>query len=239
MSIGDLFRSRIKNSDPEVRAEAINELGGDQLEVLAEIARDDDDFKIRRLALERIDDADTLIGLAKKAAAPIDQMAADRAGEILGREALSGPEEAGALAAIERIASIGSNKTLSQIAATASSVVVKRAALAAIHDDRALADVVRQASDEAIAQSALAKIANPGALAAVAVSESRKAIAASALERLGQMQVDRETLERIEAKAAHKTVRSRARSLLSPTEERGWKRLLSIQRALLMPSAFS
>jgi len=177
MSIGDLFRSKIKNSDPEVRAAAVAELAADQADTLAEIARDDDDFKIRRLALEKIEDTEALIGLAREAAAPIDQMAADRVGLILSREALSSEDEATALQAVNRIAEVGSNRTLVQIAAEAKLVTAKRAALDAIGDDRALADVVRESGDEAVAKSALDRIVNQGALAAIAVSEPRKSIA--------------------------------------------------------------
>ena len=56
MGFTDLFRPKWKHSDPEVRAEAVRQLGDDQAALLATIAKSDADARVRRIALKRIDD---------------------------------------------------------------------------------------------------------------------------------------------------------------------------------------
>ena len=214
MSIGDLFRAKTKHSDPNVRAQAVTELGEDNLSLLAEIARDDDAFSVRRLALEKILDADTLVALSKEAAAPIDAMALERAGDLFAKDAVSGVDAEAGLAAVAKIADLGAERTLADIAVKAPLSSVKKAAVAALTDERSLADVVRYSAFEAIAREALLRIGNQGALAAIAMSDSRKSIALTALERVSEPSV----IERIASKAGQKAVRAKARAMIKPAD---------------------
>src|SRR5437016_3177437 len=102
MGFTDLFRPKWKHSDPEVRAEAVRQLGDDQAALLATIAKSDADARVRRIALKRIDDADVLTDVA--AHDPDEGMrkaAIEKAEEVLLATAAAG--DAGALEALARL----------------------------------------------------------------------------------------------------------------------------------------
>src|SRR5688572_7328353 len=68
MPLLDRFRSRPawQSKDPEIRASAVRQLGAEQQELLAGIAREDADPRVRRLAVRKIHDAATLAAIARE-----------------------------------------------------------------------------------------------------------------------------------------------------------------------------
>src|SRR5580700_7280071 len=64
MGIADLFRPKYRHSNVSVRAEAVRALTADDATILTQVARTDRDAGIRRLAIERIDEAEVLAELA-------------------------------------------------------------------------------------------------------------------------------------------------------------------------------
>ena len=68
MSFLDRFKiqPRYKSPDPDIRAAAVQELGAGEEDaaILAAVAREDGDARVRRAALERIDDVEVLAGAA-------------------------------------------------------------------------------------------------------------------------------------------------------------------------------
>src|SRR6478672_6522424 len=78
MGIADLFRPKYRHSDVRVRTEAVKALTADDAAILVQIARTDRDIGVRRIAIEKIDEADVL---AEIAAAETERSLRDYAGE--------------------------------------------------------------------------------------------------------------------------------------------------------------
>src|SRR5262245_51289884 len=66
MGFLDLFRPKWKHSDAAVRAEAVKQLGAEDLAALEQVAGLDGDPKVRRLALKKIVDPGLLGELAER-----------------------------------------------------------------------------------------------------------------------------------------------------------------------------
>src|SRR5690242_4159494 len=78
MGIADLFRPKYRHSDVRVRTEAVRALTADDAATLVQVARTDRDIGVRRIAIEKIDEADVL---AEIAAAETERSLRDFAGE--------------------------------------------------------------------------------------------------------------------------------------------------------------
>src|SRR5512143_3273533 len=78
MGIADLFRPKYRHSDVRVRTEAVKALTSDDAAILVQVARTDRDIGVRRLALEKIEEADVL---AELAAAETERSLRELAGE--------------------------------------------------------------------------------------------------------------------------------------------------------------
>ncbi|HEY5934744.1 MAG TPA: hypothetical protein VIU61_08920, partial [Kofleriaceae bacterium] len=63
MGITDFFRPKYRHSDVRVRAEAVRALTADDAAILVQVARSDRDIGVRRLAMERIEEAAVLAEL--------------------------------------------------------------------------------------------------------------------------------------------------------------------------------
>jgi hypothetical protein len=208
MAIGDLFRAKHKHSNPEVRAEAVRQLGAEDRELLVEIARTESDPEIRRLAIERIEDTELLIELAGAG----DRAAGDRVGELLVRAAVAGePVETDAL--LDRLAASGGDRKLSEVALRAEAATVRRGALRRIREPKIVAEVARHSRDEVVMRKALARIEDPELIASIAMTADKN-VGLAALKRI----TDRDVLQRIAERAHQKAVRRRARQQLVPGE---------------------
>src|SRR5947208_8780707 len=103
MALLDRFRAqpRQKHSDPAVRLAFVQEIPIDERDLLAEIARDDADARVRREAVSKLMDPAALAAVAQRDA---DDSVRARALEMLrdlALEALEGVGEADSLAAGE------------------------------------------------------------------------------------------------------------------------------------------
>src|SRR6478735_7598764 len=114
MGFADLFRPKWKHSNPEVRAEAVRQLGDDQASLLATIAKSDADARVRRIALMRIDDAahDPDEGLRKAAI--------EKAEEVLLSAAAGGETRA-----LDALAKLKQPRLLAQVALKADDAQVR------------------------------------------------------------------------------------------------------------------
>ena len=65
MALLDFIRPKWKHSDPDVRLKAVAEMAENALEQLKTIAATDLDDRVRKGAIEKIDDENTLKSLAK------------------------------------------------------------------------------------------------------------------------------------------------------------------------------
>lgn len=215
MGFTDLFRPKWKHSDPEVRAEAVRQLGDDQASLLATIAKSDADARVRRIALKRIDDADVLTDVA--AHDPDEGMrkaAIEKAEEVLLSSAAGGDSHA-----LESLAKLKQPRLLGSVALKAGDAQVRIRCVNLIiesGDDKALADVVKRSGDVNLRKFAVDKLRDVGALRDIAISDGNKEVALAAVARLD----DRAALDKVVNKAQSKAVRQAAREKLPPPEKK-------------------
>jgi hypothetical protein len=209
MDLIERLRPRWRHPDPEVRAEAVRELGSAERERLAEIARTDPDVRVRRAAMQRLDDPDVLVALEQVESDPrLRALVGERRREVLVGVAVSTAPLEACAAALGRL---DDERSLAEVAARGSHAAIRSAALARIASDRWLRDVVRETTDPATREEALGRIRDPGVLRALATTEGPVEVAVAALERID----DTALLVAIaETRGAAKAVRRRARERL-------------------------
>ncbi|PYQ12214.1 MAG: hypothetical protein DMF80_18920 [Acidobacteria bacterium] len=206
MTLLDRFRTRPawQSPDPQVRAAAVRHLGADQSDLLASIARDDADPRVRRAAVQRLEDP---TALAERAREDGDESVRQEAAGRLLHMAEAAEDPATAEAAL---AGLGDARHLSALARAARLSSIRFAAVARLDDPRALATVAKAAADPATRQAALEAIRDPAALAEVALKSEHKDVAVAAVARLD----DRDTLEAVAARARNSAAARRARAAL-------------------------
>lgn len=206
MALLDRFRARPawQSPDPQIRVAAVRQLGAEQSEVVASIARDDADPRVRRAAVQRLDDP---AALAERAKDDGDESVRQEAATRLLHMAEVAEEPAVAQAAM---AGLGDARHLTALARAARLPSTRAAAVARLDDPRALATVAKTAPDPATRQAALDAIHDPAALAEVALKSEHKDVAVAAVGRLD----DTEALEAVAARARNSAAARRARGVL-------------------------
>jgi len=215
MTLLDRFRARPawQSPDPQARVTAVRQLGPDQSELLASMARDDADPRVRRAAVQRLTDP---AALAERARSDEDESVRQEAAGRLQHIAESADDAATAEAAL---AGLGDTRHLTALARGARLPSIRAAAVARIEDPRALAAVAKAAPDPATRQAALDAIQDPAALAEVALKSEHKDVAVAAVARLEEA----EALEAVATRARNPAAARRARAALDarpvPAEE--------------------
>jgi uncharacterized protein DUF349 len=205
MPLLDRFRSRPawQSKDPEIRASAVRQLGPDQQELIRAIAREDEDPRVRRLAVRKLSDIPSLAAIGRE---DTDAGVRSEATENLEHMAMEA-EEGVALPALE---ALGDARHMVAAARSARHVSVRRAALARLTDSRSLSAVARTADDAAIRQAALDAIVDVTVLADLALRSDHKDLAVHAAERLD----DPVLLASVAARARNKAAARRAKAKL-------------------------
>jgi Domain of Unknown Function (DUF349) len=213
MGLTDLFRPKYRHSDAAVRADAVRQMGADEAELVARIARDDRDPAVRRIAMDRIEDPAVLADIAAREPEPaLRDHARARAAGLWAARALAAERPGSVEDALAGLARIGDQRALADVAARAADATVREVALGKLTEAHALADLARNGSAHpGTRRAALGRIDDREILRAIAVDEQHKDVALAALERLD----DTETLEQLAGKAKNKAVRVRARKRLS------------------------
>ena len=213
MGLTDLFRPKYRHSDAAVRANAVRQMGADEAELVARIARDDRDTAVRRIAMDRIEDPAVLAELAAREPDPaLRDHARSRASGLWAARALAAERSGAVEDALAGLARVGDQRALADVAARAVDATVREVALGKLTEARALADLARNGNAHSgTRRAALARIDDVEVLRAIAVDEQHKDVGLAALERLD----DAETLEQIASKAKSKAVRVRARKRLA------------------------
>ena len=218
MGILDKLRPqpRWKHADPTVRLEAVRELG-DEVE-LAALAEHDEDSKVRRAAIVRVSDP-TVLGrvTTSDTDSTVKEAAADRLLEMA-VDALA--PEAGAAAA----SLLSDSRRLATIAKSTAPGSVRDAALDRLSDERTLGGVARHAKVESTALAAGARLTSAEELLDTALNSEHKDVALAAFDRAVDSAADPDKLDAallktIEARAQHKAVARRARTLLQSIED--------------------
>ncbi len=205
MKLLDRIRPKWHHSDPEVRLSAVRQLGKDDQDLLSAVALEDQDDKVRRSAIKRLEVPARLQEISERDPNEgLRKLAAERAADILAEVALSD----GAPAACEEaLARLSNPRLLARVAISASHRTIQEAALGQLSDARALADVVRKASVLELRKEALGKLGDPSLLQTIATSDVGSELALTAVERIS----DPEALHAIaQERSACKNVRQSA-----------------------------
>src|SRR5881396_3582198 len=121
MALLDRFRiqPRQKHPDPTVRLAFVQEVPLDERELLAEIAREDGDVRVRRAAVAKLMDPAALAGIAHQDGDEGVRLLAVGMLRDIALEAFEGMGEAESQAAIDALAALPDLKPLASIAKTA------------------------------------------------------------------------------------------------------------------------
>lgn len=210
MGIADLFRPKYRHSNIQVRTEAVRALTSEDAAVLIQIARTDLDAGIRRLAIERIADPDTLASIAAgESEASLHTFAGRRAAELW-KGIACGDDPQAAEAALTGIVKLDDQRALVAIAARASLPQIRKRAFGQLRDPRALAELAKGDAAPDIRLAAISHIGDGDVLRALAIDTTQKDIGLAAVDRLE----DPDQLENVAHKAKNKAVRQRARKTL-------------------------
>ena len=210
MGILDKLRpqAKWKHGDPAVRLEAIAALGDDERDVLAQVATDDHDARVRRAAVARLSDGDVLAAVARNDA---DGGLRDAAVARLVALASSTPDAApGALAAL---GALGRQRDLATLARSSAPTDVRHGAVAQLTEAKSLGGVARHAADAGTRLLALERLTDASELEAVAMNAEHADAAVAALDRLPDPTT--EQLSAIAQRAKTKASAKRAKALLA------------------------
>ena len=218
MALLDRFRTqpRQKHPDAAVRLAFVQEIPIDERELLAEIAREDGDARVRRAAVAKLMDAAALAVVAKD---DVDEHVRAQAVSMLrdlATESFEGTGEAESLAAVEALEGLSDAKTLAAVAKSAPRELTALRALGRVSDGHTLGSVARHAQHEAVRRAAFDALQDPHEILAVALNSEFKDPAADAVDRIS----DRDELEQIANRARNKNVAKRARAILRERDER-------------------
>src|SRR5262245_35675145 len=143
MGIADFFRPKYRHSDVRVRTEAVKALTTDDAAILIQVARTDRDIGVRRIAIEKIEEAEAL---AEIAAAESERSLRDYAGERaaqLWSSAACSEDQDEASNALSGIVKLGDQHALVEVVSNAASAAIRKRAFGELRDPRALADLAK------------------------------------------------------------------------------------------------
>ncbi len=222
MSFLDRFKPqpRWKHADPAVRLAAAAELtraDPEHRQALLELAASDEDARVRRAALARLDDVTELARLARTEA---DEDTRRELGERLAGIATAAADSDGdAATALEGLAD---QKQIAAVAKASPHDTIRAAALARVQDSRLLSGIARQAADPQTALDAVARVADSAELVNIALKTDHKDAGIAALERAAEQSSGSElteTLDAVASRAKNKAVARRARAMAQSIED--------------------
>ena len=218
MALLDRFRThpRQKHPDPAIRLAFVQEIPIDERELLAEIAREDADARVRRAAVAKLMDVAALAGVAKNDADEGVRAQAVAMLRDLALESFEGMGETESLAAVEALDALSDVKTLAAIAKSAPREPAALRALGRVSDTHALGSIARHAEHEAVRRAAFEALQDHHEILAVALNSEFKDPTLAAVERI----TDRDELEQIAARAKNKSASKRARAIVREIDER-------------------
>ena len=174
MGIVDLFRPKYRHSDVKVRAEAIRALTADDAAVLVQVARTDRDIGIRRLAIEKIHEADVLADIASaETERSLRDFAGERAAELWQDNACGENAEL-AGSALSGIIKLGDQHALVEVAAHAAIAAVRKRAFGELRHPRALAELAKGDAPQEQRLAAVSRIDDGDVLRALAIDTTQQ-----------------------------------------------------------------
>ncbi len=215
MGLADLFRPKYRHSNVSIRSEAVRALSSEDLAILTQVAKTDRDITVRRIAVEKIDEADVLADIAAaETERSLREFAGERAAELWAKHACGDDAEA-ASTALGGIIKLGDQQILVSIAIEAHLPASRKRAFAELRDPRALAELAKSDAPQDLRAAAVARIDDGDVLRALAIDTGHKEVGLAAVDKLDD--IDR--LENVAQKAKNKAVRQRARKIVTEMAE--------------------
>src|SRR5882672_5477925 len=137
MGIADIFRPKYRHSDVRVRTEAVKAMTSDDAAILVQVARTDRDTGVRRIAIEKIDEAGVLADIA---AAETERSLRDFAGERAGKlwtQTACGEDADESGTALTGIIKLGDQHALVEVVVRAALPAIRKRAFGELRDPRA------------------------------------------------------------------------------------------------------
>jgi len=218
MALLDRFRAqpRQKHPDAAVRLAFVQEIPIDERDLLAEMAREDSDPRVRRAAVAKLMDAVALAGVAKDDADESVRAQAVTMLRDLATEAFEGVGETESLAAVESLEGLPDVKALAAVAKSAPRELTALRAVARVSDVHMLGSIARHAQHEAVRRTALEALQDHHEILSVALNSEFRDPTLAAVERI----TDRDELEQISARAKNKSASKRARAIVREMDDR-------------------
>ena len=225
MGIADLFRPKYRHSDVRVRTEAIRALTNEDAAILIQVAKNDRDIGVRRLALEKIHEADVLAELAAaETERSLRDFAGERAAELWQDIACGADDAEKAGAALTGIIKIGEQHALVEVAAHAALPAIRKRAFGELRDPRALCDLAKGDAPQELRLAAVARIDDGDVLRALAIDTTQKEVGLAAVDKID----DLDRLDNVANKAKNKAVRQRARKIATEMAEAEKRKLAPV-----------
>jgi uncharacterized protein DUF349 len=215
MAILDRFRTQARHKHPDaaVRLAFVQELPLDERELLAEIAREDVDPRVRRAAVAKLMEPEALAAVARADAdASVRTQATDMLRDIA-LEAFEGVGEPESHAAVD---AIDDAKTLIGIAKNATRESTALRALGRVSEQHALGSIARHAEHEAVRLRAFESLQDHAEILSLALNSDFRDPTVAAVERIS----DRGELEQVASRAKNKSAAKRARTMTREIDDR-------------------
>ncbi len=214
MSFLDRFKPqpRWKHADPAVRAAAVDDIPDDpeHRPVLAELALNDPDARVRRAAADRVAVVDDLVMIARgEKDEDLRRPVQERLVSIATAPADSDGDAARALDGLT------DQKHFAVVAKSSPHDTVRTAALGQVRDVKALGSIARHAGDPQTALDAVGRIGDASELINVALKTDHREAGITALEKAvdADAAAAAEVLENVANRAKNKAVARRARAM--------------------------
>ena len=235
MSLFDFFRPQWKKTDPDERLRAVRDMQPDQQALLRDVARKDPEPRVRKAALQKINDLDAL--------AALEAAEADPELKVFLRQKIG----AGALQLLKKTPNpelidrwfprIRDNSALCSLLREAALPEIRLLCVEKIKAEQDLAHAARQDADEKVAAAALAKVSKPEPLSEIAKTARHASVKKAAAERLAAMESEErskeaERLEAMRASALKATLRRLAEESHLAAMEETVDELVSEARAM-------
>jgi hypothetical protein len=215
MTLLDRFRTQPqRHPDPAVRLAHLAEIPFTERELIASIARDDEDVRVRKAAVSKLLDPVALGIICRD---DRDESVRAAAATMLKDIALEAFEGLGENEGLEAVDALNDVRVLAQIAKSAPREIVALRALTRIADPHMLGSVARHAVSEPVRRAALERVgADRGEILAIAMNSEFKDTAVAAVDLI----TDAAELEQIATRGKNKNGAKRARGILREADER-------------------
>ncbi|MEO8705552.1 MAG: DUF349 domain-containing protein, partial [Kofleriaceae bacterium] len=170
---------------------------------------------MRRLALERIDEASVLADLREEQSErSLKDFAGERAAQLWQSVACSDDaDDAGT--ALTGMIKLGDQQALVDVVVMAELPAIRKRAFGELRDPRALGALAKSDAPQDLRTAAVSRIDDGDVLRALAIDTTQKEVGLAAVEKID----DKDRLEHVAQKAKNKAVRQKARKIVTEIEE--------------------